>query len=94
MPRIRSESRSWPTSSVSSFLTVRSQSFSAAGVGSTAPYGHRGDLGTLAEAIAHHGGEAAAVRDAFDALPEADRAAIIEFLKSLRIEEQSAGVGQ
>ena len=64
------------------------------GVGSTAPYGHRGDLGTLAEAIAHHGGEAAAVRGAFDALPEADRAAIIEFLKSLRIEEQSAGGGQ
>ncbi len=33
------------------------------GVGSTAPYGHRGDLGTLAEAIAHHGGEAAEVRE-------------------------------
>ena len=55
------------------------------GVGSTAPYGHRGDLGTLREAIAHHGGEAAAVRAAFDALPEADRAAVIEFLKSLQI---------
>ncbi len=60
------------------------------GVGSTAPYGHRGDLGTLAEAIAHHGGEAAAVREAYAALSEADRASVIEFLKSLRIPEGPA----
>ena len=39
------------------------------GVGSTAPYGHRGDLGTLAEAIAHHGGEAVAERTGFEAGP-------------------------
>ena len=64
------------------------------GVGSTAPYGHRGDLGTLAEAIAHHGGEAAAVREAFGALPETDQAAIIEFLKSLRIPEDPATARQ
>ena len=64
------------------------------GVGSTAPYGHRGDLGTLAEAIAHHGGEAAAVREAFDALPQGDRAAIIEFLKGLRIPEPTAAATQ
>ncbi len=58
------------------------------GVGSTAPYGHRGDLGTLAEAIAHHGGDAATVRDAFDALAATDRASVIEFLKSLRLSEE------
>lgn len=53
--------------------------------GSTAPYGHRGDLTTLTEAIHFHGGEARAARDAFFALPEAERAAVIEFLKTLQI---------
>ncbi len=56
------------------------------GVGSTAPYGHRGDLTTLREAIQHHGGDATAVRQAYDALSPDDRAKIIEFLKSLKIE--------
>ena len=64
------------------------------GVGSTAPYGHRGDLGTLAEAIAHHGGEAAAVRETFDGLAEAERAAIIEFLKSLQIPAEPPSLGR
>lgn len=52
-------------------------------VGNTGPYGHRGDLTTLTEAIHFHGGEARASRDAFFALPEADRAAVIEFLNTL-----------
>ncbi len=39
-------------------------------VGNSAPYGHRGDLGTITEAIVAHGGEATAVRDAFNALPQ------------------------
>jgi len=51
--------------------------------GNTAPYGHRGDLTTLTEAIYFHGGEAREVRDAFFALAPEDRAAIIEFLRSL-----------
>ena len=55
------------------------------GVGSTAPYGHRGDVTTLNQAILYHGGEATAVRRAYEALPEADRRAVVEFLKSLRI---------
>jgi cytochrome c peroxidase len=54
-------------------------------VGNTDPYGHRGDLSTMTEAIHFHGGEARAVRDAYFALPEEDRAAIIEFLKTLQI---------
>ncbi|HEX9669659.1 MAG TPA: di-heme oxidoredictase family protein, partial [Thermoanaerobaculia bacterium] len=54
-------------------------------VGNTDPYGHRGDLTTLTQAIHFHGGEARAARDAYFALPEGDRAAVIEFLKSLQI---------
>ncbi len=52
-------------------------------VGNTDPYGHRGDLTTLTEAIYHHGGDARAQRDAYFALPQDDRDAVIEFLKSL-----------
>jgi hypothetical protein len=50
--------------------------------GSSAPYGHRGDLTTLTEAIWQHGGEARASRDAFLALPAEGQAAVIEFLRS------------
>jgi hypothetical protein len=53
--------------------------------GNTDPYGHRGDLTTLTEAIHFHGGEARASRDAFFALPKEDRDAIIEFLKTLQV---------
>jgi CxxC motif-containing protein (DUF1111 family) len=55
------------------------------GAGSTAPYGHRGDLTTLHEAIASHGAEGAAARAAYAALTPEDRHRIIEFLLSLRI---------
>lgn len=54
-------------------------------VGNTAPYGHRGDLTTLTEAIMHHAGEARTSRNAFAALPATRQADIIEFLKSLQI---------
>jgi hypothetical protein len=54
-------------------------------VGNTAPYGHRGDLTTITEAISFHGGEGRASRDAFFALPKDDQAAIVEFLKTLQI---------
>ncbi len=62
------------------FLTARLW-----GAGSTAPYGHRGDLTTLREAILHHGGEAAPARGRFEALFEPDRLRIVEFLLSLRL---------
>ena len=51
--------------------------------GNSDPYGHRGDLTTLTEAIWFHGGEARAERDAFFALPEVRQAELIEFLKSM-----------
>ncbi len=58
-------------------------------VGNSAPYGHRGDLTTIAEAILAHGGEARATRDAFNDLPLADQAAIVKFLKTLQVLPES-----
>lgn len=54
-------------------------------VGNSAPYGHRGDLTTITEAIFVHGGEARDSRDRFATLPTADQAAVVEFLKSLQV---------
>lgn len=55
------------------------------GIGSTAPYGHRGDLTTLNEVILAHGGAAGESRKAYDALSEKDRQSVIAFLRSLEI---------
>lgn len=55
------------------------------GIAATAPYGHRGDITTLAGVIEAHGGEALQSRDRFVALADSDRSAIIAFLKSLTI---------
>lgn len=55
------------------------------GAGNTGPYGHRGDLSTLNEAILMHGGEARQQRIAYQALEEPDRAAVIEYLLSWRV---------
>jgi CxxC motif-containing protein (DUF1111 family) len=44
---------------------------------------HDGGAGSVEEAIQLHGGEAAAARDAFAGLPEADRTALLAFLRSL-----------
>lgn len=54
-------------------------------VGSTAPYGHRGDLTTITEAILHHAGEARPQRERFAALKEKKQAAIVEFSKTLQV---------
>lgn len=53
--------------------------------GNSDPYGHRGDLTTLSDAIFHHGGEARGARDAFFALSEPQQGAVIEFLRSLQV---------
>ena len=55
------------------------------GVGSTAPYGHRGDLGTLTEIINAHGGDARPSREAWLALTDDQRSDLDAFLKSLVI---------
>ncbi len=54
------------------------------GVADSAPYLHDGRALTLGEAVSQHGGEAQSNADAFDALSDADRAAIIAFLRTLR----------
>ncbi len=57
------------------------------GIGSTAPYGHRGDITTLDEVIRAHGAEGEASATAYAALVPDDRLAMIAFLRSLVIEE-------
>ncbi|MES0810443.1 di-heme oxidoredictase family protein [Roseibium sp. SCPC15] len=57
------------------------------GIGSTAPYGHRGDLTTLDEVIRAHGGEASGSRKTYADLSETDRQSVIAFLRSLEIAE-------
>jgi CxxC motif-containing protein (DUF1111 family) len=53
------------------------------GIADTPPYLHDGRALTLSEAISHHGGEAQSNADAFDALSDADHAALIAFLNTL-----------
>jgi CxxC motif-containing protein (DUF1111 family) len=53
------------------------------GLAETAPYLHDGRAPTLHEAIALHGGEASAARDAYLALDEQGRAGVRVFLTSL-----------
>lgn len=54
-------------------------------VGNTAPYGHRGDLTTITEAIIHHAGEARPQRERFLALTKDQQSEIVEFLKQLQV---------
>lgn len=54
-------------------------------VGNTDPYGHRGDLTTITDAIFYHGGEARATRDAYFALPQEDQNRIVSFLRTLQV---------
>jgi len=55
------------------------------GAASEPPYFHHGRYTTLREATLAHDGEARASRQAYQALPEHERDAVIEFLKSLRV---------
>lgn len=57
-------------------------------VGNTAPYGHRGDVSTIFEAIMLHGGEGRAARDEYASLSDADQRALVAFLKTLQIVPQ------
>ncbi len=53
------------------------------GVSHFAPYLHDGRAQTLDEAIRAHGGEALAIRTAYEALADADRADVLAFLEHL-----------
>lgn len=63
-------------------------------VGNSDPYGHRGDLTTMTEAIYFHGGEARSARDTFFELPQDKQDAVIEFLKSLQVLDRPVQVHQ
>ncbi len=52
------------------------------GMATTAPYMHDGSAKTIEQAIAAHDGEAHASRSAFDALSDADRATLLEFVRT------------
>ncbi|HEY4177488.1 MAG TPA: di-heme oxidoredictase family protein [Kofleriaceae bacterium] len=54
------------------------------GLADTPPYLHDGRAPTVDDAIRMHGGEGAAARDAFVALPDRDRAALLVYLLSLQ----------
>jgi hypothetical protein len=54
-------------------------------VGNSAPYGHRGDIDTIYQAIIDHGGEAAESEADYEALPDSDQQAIVAFLKTLKM---------
>ena len=58
-------------------------------VGSSAPYGHRGDITTIFEAIDYHGGEARESRDAYMNLTNAEQKAVVKFLKTLQVIPQN-----
>ncbi|HKF68687.1 MAG TPA: di-heme oxidoredictase family protein [Vicinamibacterales bacterium] len=55
------------------------------GIANQHSYGHHGLYTTMREAVLAHAGEADASRQAFEALSDAERNAVIEFLKSLQI---------
>ena len=54
-------------------------------IGSSAAFGHRGDLSTITEAIEHHAGEGRPSLKNYLNLSSYERAAIVEFLKTLQI---------
>lgn len=56
-------------------------------VGSSAPYGHRGDITTITEAILHHGGEGRPSRDNFTRLSARLQRSVVDFLKTLTVPE-------
>src|SRR5262249_28674579 len=54
------------------------------GVADSAPYFHDGGSPTLESAVERHHGDAGSVTAAYEALPSRGRAALIDFLKTLR----------
>jgi CxxC motif-containing protein (DUF1111 family) len=53
------------------------------GLSQTAPYFHSGEADTIDEAVRLHDGEAAGIRDAFEALNQDERNALLAFLETL-----------
>jgi len=65
------------------------------GIADSAPYLHDGRATTLTEAILFHGGEAQYARDGFAALSDAEKIAVLTFLRTLRTPiPQASGRGR
>ncbi len=60
------------------------------GFASEPPFLHHGRATLISEAILVHGGEAEAARDRFAALTQDERAAVVEFLKTLQVLPEGA----
>lgn len=58
------------------------------GLASTAPFGHRNDMGTLDEVIRAHGGASRASRDAYVEATQSEKNALIAYLKTLEISDE------
>jgi CxxC motif-containing protein (DUF1111 family) len=54
-------------------------------VGNSPPFGHAGNLTTIAEAIMMHGGEVRAERDRYAELTYDEQLAIVDFLRTLQV---------
>lgn len=54
--------------------------------GTSAPYGHRGDLTTVSEAIRHHSGEAKKSKRQFLELEDETKRAVVAYLQSMVVE--------
>jgi len=63
------------------------------GVADSGPYMHDGRAATLEEAVELHRGEAIDISARFKALPDADRRAILAFMKTLRAPSQAEPTG-
>ena len=61
------------------------------GMYSEPPFLHHGRATLVSDAVLAHGGEAQEPRDAFAALSEGERAALVEFLKTLQVLPEGAG---
>lgn len=59
------------------------------GLAATGPYLHDGRADTIDEAIRHHGGEAKASKEAYEALSDAEREDLLAFLRSLGAEDEA-----
>jgi hypothetical protein len=60
--------------------------------GSSAPYGHRGDLTTVSEAIIHHSAEGKVARNAFLQLTDHEKRAVIAFLLSFKVKKETSNL--
>lgn len=62
------------------------------GLRESAPYGHSGHFTSISSIVLAHAGDARAARDAYTALMPEDRIAIIKFLQTLEVPDQTVRV--